>query len=102
MRKASIWIAVISIVYAIIPILSMVLAGVIASIFGCPLDESGTSVCVTPVGDIGELLSFMGVFGWFVFFTVPTGLVGLIVALILFGVSFIPKKQKESDITLVN
>lgn len=102
MRKTSIWIAIISVVYAILPIVSLLIAIVVANIFGCSVDESGSSTCVTPIGDIGDLLSMMGIFGWLVFFTVPTGLLGLIVAIILFVASFIPKKQKEFDINQVN
>ncbi len=102
MRKASIWITVISIVIAIIPIISVLIAIAIANMLGCSVDESGSSTCLTPIGDIGDFLSTMGIFGWLTFFTVPTGLLGLIVAVILFAVSFIPKKQKESDITQVS
>ena len=95
MRKASLWIAAVSIVYAVIPIVSMLIAATIANIYGCSINESGTSVCETPIGDLGELLSMMGIFGWFVFFTVPTGLIGLIIAIILFAASFISKRNKE-------
>ncbi len=102
MRKTSIWIAGISIAYAITPIVSVLIAIVIADMYGCSVDESGSSVCITPIGDIGDFLSMMGIFGWYTFITIPTGLLGLIVAVILFAASFISKKQKESDITQVS
>lgn len=96
MRKASLWIAGISILYAVLPLLSVLVAGVIANMYGCNIDESGLSTCPTPIGDIGDLLSIMGIAGWLVFFTVPTGLLGLAVALILFVISFFWKGKSQS------
>ncbi len=76
MKKAAIGILILSIITAILPLASVLLAGLAASLFGCQLDESGTSMCPTIFGDIGGLLSLMGMFGWLVFYSVPLGFAG--------------------------
>ena len=95
MKKASLWLALLSILFAILPILSMLAAGAIANMLDCSLDESGTSSCPTAIGDMGELLSLMGLLGWFVFYTVPLGFLGLLIALVLFVVSLFLGRKKE-------
>ncbi|MEX0917618.1 MAG: hypothetical protein WDZ93_00505 [Candidatus Paceibacterota bacterium] len=94
MKKASLWLALLSILFAVLPIASVITAGVLASVFGCGLSEGDASTCTTPLGDIGELLYFMAVFGWFVFFTIPIGLIGLLIAVILFIVGLVAGRRK--------
>ena len=100
MKKISLWLAILSVIVAVLPIVSMITAGVIANAFGCALDESGTSSCPTPVGDIGELLSMMGLFGWLVFFSVPIGVLGLLIALIVFVVALLLGRRKAPETPL--
>ena len=54
-------------VLSLLPMLVALIAGGVASIIGCRLDEGGTDC---PMGD---LLSFMFVFGWLGLVTIPLG-----------------------------
>jgi TRAP-type C4-dicarboxylate transport system permease small subunit len=60
------------------PIISVALAGSIASANGCQLDEGSIHPCVVRGADMGETLYAMGVMGWFALVTVPTGGLGLL------------------------
>lgn len=58
----------------------MVLVGVASSIAvanGCQLDEGSVHPCVVNGRDMGEQLYGMGVMGWFMLVTIPTGLLAL-------------------------
>ena len=94
MKKTALGILIASIIIAVLPLLSMIAAGLTASLFGCDLNEGDVSMCPTIFGDIGELLYTMGVFGWFLFYTVPLGAVGLVTSAILFIIAFIRNKAR--------
>jgi hypothetical protein len=55
------------------PILSVIVAGTIASWNGCTLHEGFTNPCVVNGKDIGGTLYAMGVMGWFMIATIPLG-----------------------------
>ena len=55
------------------PILSVVIAGTIASWNGCTLHEGFVNPCVVNGRDIGGTLYSMGVMGWFMLATIPIG-----------------------------
>ena len=57
------------------PILSVVIAGTIASWNGCTLHEGFANPCVVGGRDIGSTLYAMGVMGWFMLATIPLGLI---------------------------
>jgi hypothetical protein len=61
------------------PIISVVIAGVIASSHGCALNEGFVNPCVVGGEGIGETLYTMGVAGWFMLVTIPAGLIAAIV-----------------------
>jgi hypothetical protein len=61
------------------PILSLVTCGIIATIVGCEVSEAGPQPCMILGLDIGRPLAIMGVLGWFMFFTIPIGLLSLVV-----------------------
>lgn len=63
----------ISIVFAALPLLVTIGAGLIASALGCKLDESGTSICLLGSLDIGGDLSTLGIVGWLSLITIPIG-----------------------------
>lgn len=98
MKKASLWLIGLSVLFAILPLISMFIAGGIASMFGCTIDESGTSVCMTPLGDLGGTLSLMGIVGWLVFFTVPIGFLGLLLGVLLLIVAIVRAKLKARSL----
>jgi hypothetical protein len=57
-----------------LPVLSVAIAGGIASANGCQLDEGSVHPCVVNGVDMGETLYSMGVMGWFMLVTLPLGL----------------------------
>jgi hypothetical protein len=71
--------AVIILLFALAPVLSALLAGMIANASGCALDEGGVHPCLIGGIDYGETLSVMFVSGWFGFVTLPLGALGLVV-----------------------
>ena len=68
------------------PVLSVVLASVIARWGGCAVDEGGSHPCMVGGKDWGEALYTMFVLGWFMLLTIPVGALafaGWVIALIL-------------------
>jgi len=65
--------AVAIVLFACAPILSALLAGMIADYHGCALDEGGVHPCLIGGADYGETLSVMFVLGWFGLVTLPLG-----------------------------
>jgi len=55
------------------PMISVIIAGTIASWNGCTLHEGFVNPCVINGRDIGETLYAMGVMGWFMLVTIPLG-----------------------------
>ncbi|MDQ6622631.1 MAG: hypothetical protein M3Y86_03995 [Verrucomicrobiota bacterium] len=68
---------------ALAPIISVFVAGSIASAHGCRLDEGGFYPCVINGKDWGETLGTMGVLGWFMLLTLPAGAVAFLIWLII-------------------
>ena len=58
---------------ALAPLLSVFIAGGIASATGCTVDEGSSHPCVIAGTDWGETLYTMFVMGWFMFLTIPLG-----------------------------
>jgi hypothetical protein len=55
------------------PIGSVVACGVIANAHGCRVDEGSVHPCVVDGKDYGPLLYQLGVMGWLMLVTLPTG-----------------------------
>lgn len=64
--------AIIAIV-ALSPMLSVAIAGGIATLGGCTLHEGNVNPCVFFGVDFGGLLYGLGVMGWFMLLTLPIG-----------------------------
>ena len=60
------------------PVAMVTVAGSIASANGCQLDEGSAHPCIVNGRDMGEQLYGMGVMGWFMLVTIPTGLLALV------------------------
>ena len=60
------------------PLISVMIAGSIASWNGCTLHEGFVNPCVINGRDIGETLYAMGVMGWFMLVTIPLGALAFI------------------------
>lgn len=84
MKKTALVLLIISTLIAILPLLSLLIAGAAGNMLGCDLNEGSISECPTIFGDAGEILYIMGVFGWFLFYTVPLGGIGIVISLCLF------------------
>jgi len=60
------------------PIMSVAIAGTIASWNGCTLHEGFVNPCVVNGKDIGQTLYEMGVMGWFMLATIPLGVIAFV------------------------
>jgi hypothetical protein len=61
------------------PLMSVVIAGTVASWNGCTLHEGFVNPCVVNGRDVGETLYAMGVMGWFMLATLPLGAIAFVV-----------------------
>lgn len=61
-----------------LPIILSLIAGMVANSFGCRLDEGSVHPCLAFGKDIGGVLYFWGMLGWFALATFPTGLFALV------------------------
>ncbi len=61
------------VVLCLSPMISLFIAGGIASHYGCTLHEGFVNPCVVAGRDIGGTLYTMGVMGWMMLFTLPIG-----------------------------
>ena len=64
--------------YTVLPLLCVLVAGAIANHFGCRLDESGAHPCIVGGSDWGGTLITLAVAGWFMLVTIPTGAIAII------------------------
>jgi cytochrome c oxidase assembly factor CtaG len=69
--------------YAFAPLLSVLACSVVASLAGCNVSEAGASPCPILGFDMGGVLVTMLVCGWLIFWTLPTGLLFLVVFTII-------------------
>ena len=77
-RKALIIIVLLLILaWTLWPVVLVAAASAIASTHGCQLDEGSVHPCIVNGRDMGEQLYGMGVMGWFMLVTIPTGLFAL-------------------------
>ncbi len=85
-------IAIFTIIYMMAPIARPLLAGILAPMLGCEnLNEGSAPECPG-----GEALYTMFVAGWFIFFTIPTGLLALKILAIAFLIYFFIKKRNQN------
>jgi hypothetical protein len=61
------------------PILVALTAGLVALALGCQLDEGNIHACLLLGIDLGGVLYFFGMFGWFTLMTIPFGGIGFLV-----------------------
>jgi hypothetical protein len=88
------WALAIIVLFAASPLVSLILAILIAAPFGCRLDEGSVYPCVILGVDFGTLLYVMSVSAWFVMFTVPFAGLALIVWLVvLLSVLFVRRAR---------
>ncbi len=73
---------VLIVLFAAAPLISAFIAGGIADLLGCTVNEGGASLCLFRGADIGQTLAEMFVLGWLAFVTLPLGLGALAIWLI--------------------
>ena len=73
---------VLIILFALAPIGSVILCSVIASAFGCKVDEGSVHPCIVNGHDYGQMLYTLGVMGWLMLATLPLGAVAFMIWLI--------------------
>lgn len=92
-RTARIGCGLLIVLWMVLPLLSVFTSYTIGNAFDCQVDEGGVHPCVVAGQDIGEALYTLGVMGWFMFFTIPSGLVALAVLLIAILIDWLRRKK---------
>lgn len=59
------------VLFALAPLIPVLVAGLVADVNGCRLDEGSKHACVILGHDFGGILYGMGVMGWFGLLTIP-------------------------------
>jgi hypothetical protein len=95
-RRRMIWALAIILLLGILPLLSLLIAVLFASAFGCPLDEGSIHPCVVLGLDFGDLLYTMAVGGWFVMFTIPLAGLALVVWLVVLVVLLFTRSRRRA------
>lgn len=75
------------IIIAILPIVSLLLSYLFSNILNCESAYAGEYVCIIGSAFVGETLYNMFVFGMYVFYTIPLGIVTSIISGIMFLVA---------------
>jgi hypothetical protein len=83
------------------PIISVVIAGSIASWNGCTLHEGFVNPCIVGGRDIGGTLYSMGVMGWFMLATIPIGAVAFVAWTVAWVIWRMMKKRKTADVKTI-
>jgi hypothetical protein len=78
-------------VWTFLPMVPPLVAGTVAAICGSRLDEGSVYPCVVLGCDIGGLLYAMGVMGWFMLLTFPTG----VIAAVAFTIVALVRKWRD-------
>ena len=77
--KKPVYLVIFSVIFAVLPIISIAIAYGIASLNDCRVNEAGANPCMVFGMNVGDALYSMNVLGWFALFTIPIGVVGLII-----------------------
>lgn len=89
--------------WTIWPVVLVSVAGSIASANGCELDEGSVHPCIVNGRDMGEQLYGMGVMGWFMLVTLPTGLLALaaygVILLVVWLVRRARRRRRDAQST---
>ncbi len=83
MKAAGKWVVWAGAIVIVAPLISLLIAYLVAGLFGCPLNEASVQECSVFGADLGGLLYQMSVAGWYLFLSLPLGLVVIIVGAIL-------------------
>ena len=87
--KQPLLVIVLSLLIGSSPVLSVVISSAVASRMGCTLHEGFPNPCFIGSFDAGSLLYTMFVSGWFALVTVPAGLIGVAVGVVLATIALV-------------
>lgn len=74
---------------AALPLISVFATYLIADANACTVNEANVHPCVVMGTDIGGLLYFMGVMGWFMLATIPFGAMAVLVWLVVLIIHYL-------------
>src|SRR5262249_6556925 len=86
------------ILFALAPIGSVVVCGVIANAYGCKVDEGSVHPCIVNGKDYGHLLYTLGVMGWLMLATLPLGALAFMTWLIVLVLHRARWRKREAEI----
>ncbi len=69
-------------------------AGAIASANDCQLNETVINSCIVNGREMGDTLYTMGVMGWFMLVTIPTGLLALLLFLLILLIEWLVGRRR--------
>ncbi|MCA2016744.1 hypothetical protein LDJ79_11525 [Vibrio tritonius] len=69
-----------SLFFSVLPLISVMVAGAIANVKHCLLDEGAVNPCIIFGVDVGDILYSMLVFGWLMLVSLPLGSVLTIIS----------------------
>lgn len=81
------WLFWISITFILLPIVSMLLAIILSNLLDCSTAYAGAESCKIGGQFMGETVYNMFTFGWVGFYSIPIGIVGVIISGIIYLVS---------------
>lgn len=81
------WLFWISITFILLPIVSMLLANILSNLLDCSTAYAGAESCKIGGQFMGETVYNMFTFGWVGFYSIPIGIVGVIISGIIYLVS---------------
>jgi hypothetical protein len=79
------------------PVILVAIAGAIASANGCELNETVINSCIVNGREMGNTLYSMGVMGWFMLVTIPTGLLALLLFLLFLLIEWIVGRTRTKS-----
>lgn len=83
------------ILFAFLPVLSVLIAGITAQMSGCQVDEGSVHPCMIAGFDAGELLYSLTVLGWLMLATIPAGLIMLVIWMLAFLVHLWRRRHRD-------
>ncbi|MDB5225150.1 MAG: putative rane protein [Candidatus Adlerbacteria bacterium] len=84
MRKLGFWALIGGVIFAVVPVIVLLIAIVMAVANGCQLSEAAAYPCLIGGIDFGGLLGMMAMTGWLALFSVPVGGLVAAVGLVLY------------------
>ena len=90
--KKPLLVTALSLLIGSLPVLSVMVSSAVASRTGCTLHEGFSNPCFIGSFDAGSLLYAMFVSGWVALVTVPAGLIGVAVGVVLTAIALVQRR----------